>query len=124
MIIFQISTNIKYLIIKYSKKICEIESYSGILKLKTDNITVYNIENFLEYYYDFDDISFQEIIIYESSSNHSINNLSFRYKEKNFSEIFYFSNVDIFIKQCLDYNIKCTEEFINARIVASILEKI
>ena len=76
-IIFQLSSSIKYIIINNYNDICQIDNYSGILKIQTSDTTVYNLQNFFEYYTNFNNIQFEEIIIYEYNPNIIFNNYAF-----------------------------------------------
>ena len=111
-LIYQSSSYIKYLIIKNNRNICEIDNYSGILKIETNEITVYSIEKFLSYYSDFDKINFKEIIIYESSHKpNNLTSLTLILREIDLVKIFYLFKVDIYIKGITEDIINCTEDF-------------
>ena len=110
-IIFQLSSSIKYIIINNYNDICQIDNYSGILKIQTSDTTVYNLQNFFEYYTNFNNIQFEEIIIYEYKTNINFNNYTFIAQSSSHYNIYYLSNTDFFIKECLKESVSCTNNF-------------
>ena len=110
MIVSQYSSYIKYYIIKNSNNICQIGYYSGILKIVTNDITVYNIEDFLDYYSDFNNINFKEIIIYETL-NQTFRNYSLFYEGTESNRVYFLSNSDFFHKSCSSENNECSADF-------------
>ena len=110
MVVSQYSSYIKYYLIKNSNNICQINYYSGILKISTNNITVYNIEDFLNYYSDLKNINFKEIILYETL-NPTFTNYSFFYKETASNLAYFLSNSDFFLKSCSSENNECSADF-------------
>ena len=100
MVVSQFSTSIKSYIIKNSKNICEVGSYSSILKITTDKIIIYNIENLLAYYTNLNNINFLEIFTYEPASSKNISFLSFIHKDNDNTRIFYLSYPNFFIRSC------------------------
>ena len=110
MIVSQYSSFIKYYIIKNSNNICQINNYTGILKISTNDITVYNIEDFLDYYSDFNNINFKEIFLYETLSQ-TFTNYSIFYEGSESNRVYFLSNSDFFLKSCSSGNGQCSADF-------------
>ena len=110
MVVSQYSSYIKYYIIKKNNNICQINDNSGILKIETNDITVYNIEDFLDYYSDFNNITFKEIIIYESLIQ-TFTNYSLFYEGTESNRVYFLSNSDFFSKSCSSVNNQCSADF-------------
>jgi len=110
MVVCQYSYYINYYIIKSYNNICHLNYYSGILKIKTNDITIYNIEDFLDHYSDFNDIIFKEIIIYETFIP-TFTNYSFFYEGTESNRVYFLSNSDFFLKSCSSENNECSADF-------------